>query len=262
MFARRLGITLAAVAAVLGAWVHLSAQADKTAMQPQMFQMVIVSVIPGMGNAYEDFQKTEVIPALKKGGVAARDGYSSGVFGTNNTFAFFRPLTDLSGFDGDSPMVKALGAEGAAALAQKAGKLTAQRRVLLVRTRPDLSYVPNPTAPHSPLAVVSKVGIVQGRRADFEALIKKDVLPAMKKANVKAYTVLEVLNGDDVNTYYSAIGYDTYAAIGKGHPFQIALGEEGARNLETRSAGIVTHLEREIVRYRADLSFNVKAGTN
>ena len=100
-----------------------------------------------------------------------------------------------------------------------------------------------------------------GRRAEFEALIQKEVLPVMQQAKVRSYSVLEVVYGDSAGKYMTAIGYDTYEAIGKGHPFVTVLGEDGARRLDAKFTGIVTHLERFIVRHRPDLSWAPKAGT-
>lgn len=222
----------------------------------------LVTVQPGTGADYVEFQKNEVIPAQKKGGLPGRTAYSSGVFGETGTFAFFTPVTSLAAFDGESPVRKALGAEGAAALGARGAKLTAARRVLLARTRPDLSYNPDPKAAPSPLALVTRVEIAPGKRGEFETLIKKHVVPVMQQANVKSYQMLEVVYGDAGGTYFSAVGYDTYEAIGKGHPFQIVLGEEGAKRLEANFTGVVTRLERFVVRYRADLSFASTPPTN
>jgi hypothetical protein len=164
-------------------------------------------------------------------------------------------------FDEPNPMVKALGEEGAAALAAKGSKLSQTTKRMIVCTRPDLSYRPNPSAAPGPLALITVVDVVPGKRMDFEAFIKKDVLPAMQQAKAKGYSVLEVVYGDSINTYLTAVAYDNYEAIGKGHPFQIALGEDGARKLDARVAGIISHVDRFISRYRPDLSWMAESGT-
>ena len=91
--------------------------------------------------------------------------------------------------------------------------------------------------------------------------MKKDVLAAMQQAKVKSYSVIEIVYGDSAGGYVTAIGYDTYEAIGKGHPFQTALGEDGARKLEAKVTGIVSHIERFISRYRPELSWAPTPGT-
>jgi hypothetical protein len=136
------------------------------------------------------------------------------------------------------------------------GKLSDLQKTMIVRTRPDLSYEPNPSAAPSALALVTIVDVVPGRRGDFDAFVKKDVLPAMQQAKVKSYSVMEIVYGDSINGYITAVGYDNYEAIGKGHPFQTALGEDGARKLDAKVTGIISRVERFISRYRPELSWS------
>jgi hypothetical protein len=239
------------------------AQAPKTsAPQPEWLLVTLVQVNPGSGPEYVALQTNEVMPALKKADGSSRQAWSSGVAGTPGEFVFVSPIKSFAQFDGPSPMVSALGQEGAAALGAKTAKLVQGTKRMIVRTRPDLSYRPNATAPPSPLTLITIVDVVAGRRGDFEALMKKDVLPAMQQAKVKGYNVLEVVYGDSTGAYITGVGYDTYEAIGKGHPFQIALGDEGARKLESKVAGIITRVERFISRYRPELSWTAQPGTN
>lgn len=254
MSARKTVGVVCSFATLIAASVFLAAQAPKPT-GPQLLMASLVTVKPGMGPEYTDIQVKEVIPALKKAGAPGRQVWSSGVFGDAGGFAVFTPVTDMAQFDKSSPLAQALGEQGAAALAAKTAKLVESRRTMLMRTRPDLSYEPNPGGPPAPLALVTGVDVAPGRKGDFEAFIKKEVLPAMQQAKVKSYAVLEVVYGDSINTYFTAIGYDDYASMGKGHPFQIALGDEGARKLEAKVGGIIVHVERFVSRYREDLSF-------
>ena len=239
----------------------LAVAQSQPAGQSQMYTMTLVTVNQGMGPEYVALQKSDVMPAQQKGGARSRTAYSSGVFGEPGTFAFFTPIENFAQFDGQSPMLKALGEQGAAALGAKTAKLTATRRVMLVRSRPDLSYNVNPNAP-APLLLVSEVEVTGGRRADFEGLIKKEVLPIMQQAKVASYSVTEVIYGGTVGTYYTAIGYPNYEAMGKGHPFQVILGDAGTQKLEAKFTGVVTKLQRFVVRYREDLSFKASGTTN
>jgi hypothetical protein len=223
--------------------------------------LTIVSVNPGAAGDYLALQTNEVMPAQKKGGVTGRQAWSSGIAGTQGEFVFLAPIKSFAQFDEQNPMIKGLGEAGAAALGAKTAKLIHSTRRMIVRTRPDLSYHPDAAAAPAPLAIVSLVDVAPGRRAEFEAVVKKDVVSAMQQAKVKGYSVLEVVYGDSASMYITAIGYDNYEAIGKGHPFQIALGEEGARKLELKVAGIVTHIERFISRYRPELSWTTPSGS-
>jgi hypothetical protein len=253
MRARKIAGVVCSSGVLVMAAALLAAQAPKPAAS-QLFMANFVTVKPGMGPEFTTLQVNEIIPAMKKAGGPGRQAWSSGVFSEAGGFAFFAPVADMAQFDKDPPLRQVLGEQGAAALNAKTAQLTESRRTMLVRTRPDLSYEPNPGGAPAALALVTEVDVVPGRKMDFEAFLKKEVLPAMQQAKVKSYSVLEVVYGDSINAYMTAVGYDDYASMGKGHPFQVALGEEGARKLEAKVGGIIAHVSRFVVRYRADLS--------
>jgi hypothetical protein len=221
----------------------------------------IVKINPGAAAQYIDIQTKEVMPAQRKGGGLGRQAWSSGITGPVREYVYISPIASFAQFDKPNPMVTALGQEGAAAVNAKISALSDQMQTMIVRTRPDLSYVPNPGVT-SPLAMITLVDVVPGRRADFEAFIKKDVVPAMQQAKAKSYSVMEVVYGDSINAYVTAVGYDNYEAIGKGHPFQIALGEDGARKLDAKVSGILTRVERFISRHRPELSWSPQSGSD
>jgi hypothetical protein len=204
---------------------------------------------------YENLIKNDVIPAQKQGGLTMRRMYSQGAFGEGAMYATFTPVASLAQFDAPSPVAKALGEEGAAQLLQKSSRMTVSRRTVLIRTRPDLGLPGDMKAEPSPLVLVTELQVAPGRRLEFEAFIKKEVVPVMQQAKVKSYAVLEVVYGDEAGKFITAVPFDSYDAIGKGHPLQIVLGEEGMKRLEAKAAGIITHLQRHIARYRPELSF-------
>ena len=248
---------LAALLVVCAVSTISVAQAPKpAAAESQMLLVSFAKVNPGMGPEYVDLQTKEVIPAQKKAGGPGRQAYSSGIGGPPGEYVYVTPITSFAQFDQPAPLVRALGEQGAAALNAKVAKLAQGMGNMVVRTRPDLSYLPDPKAPPSPLSILTIVEVAPGKRIEFEAFIKKDVVPAMQQGKAKSYWVAEVIYGENTGGYISAVGYDTYEAIGKGHPFVVALGEEGARKLEARAAGIVTKLHRFVSRYRPELSWS------
>ncbi len=82
----------------------------------------------------------------------------------------------------------------------------------------------------------------------------------MRKANLP-FVVWQTILGGDVSSFTTLIFYDSFAEIGKGHPFQRILGAEGERQLTAKAAGIVTHVKRTLVRYVPELSFTAAAPT-
>jgi hypothetical protein len=250
------------VVSVLASYsVLLEAQSPSAgAAQPEWLLVNVVKLNPGVGTEYNDLQMKEVMPAQKKGGGLGRQAWGSGVSGPPRQLVYISPISSFAQFDKPNPMVTALGQEGATALNARVVKLAEPVQTMIVRRRPDLSHNSNPSMP-SPLAIISIVEVVPGKRGEFEAFIKKDVLAAMQQAKAKSYSVLEVVYGDSTNAYITAVGYDTYEAIGKGHPFQVALGEDGARKLDMKVAGMISRVERFISRHRPELSWSAEPAT-
>jgi hypothetical protein len=220
----------------------------------QWLQLTVVGVQPGMSADWRKIEQEEVLPALKKGGSLGREVWTTGVFGVGSEFVIVTPIQSFAQFDGQSPMAKALGPEGASALAGRRAKLETGRRTYALRTRPDLSYVPEPGRVPK-LAMVSIVEIAGGRNADFENLLKADAVPAMKKAQARGYYVSQVVYGGNTQEYITLVAYDTFEEIGKGHPFEIALGEAGVTKLMQKTVGLVTRVDRYISRFVPELSF-------
>ena len=82
--ARLVGVTGVLVAATVSGSLG---QAPKPAVEAsQLLQLTITTVRPGMGAQFTDLQIKETMPAQQKGGEAAREVWSSGVFGEPGRF--------------------------------------------------------------------------------------------------------------------------------------------------------------------------------
>src|SRR5204863_4815888 len=114
------------------------------------------------------------MPTLQKAGVKERTGIAT-VIGPSFQYVFLTPATNFAVRDGDSPIVKALGEDGARTYAQKSRRFIATQRTYVVRLRTDLSYQPDPNAP-LPVAVVSEYTITPGHASDFENYMRNDVM--------------------------------------------------------------------------------------
>jgi hypothetical protein len=227
---------------------------DKTPAS-QWIHLNVIDLEPGAATEWRKIQHEEIVPALKKAETPGREVWTTGAFGIRGQYVMITQIPNFAQFDQEEgAIVRALGQEQRAALGARLAKFEKGRRTYALRTRPDLSYMPDP-ARTPKLALVSMVELANGRQAEFEALVKTDVLPAMKKAQVKGYSVAQVVYGGSTNQVITMVAYDTFEEIGKGHPFEIALGPAGAAKLLQKSAPIVTRLERYISRYVPELSF-------
>jgi hypothetical protein len=169
-------------------------------------------------------------------------------------------MANLAVRDEPGPMVKALGEEGARAYAAKNSRLIAASRSFVIRTRPDLSYAP--MSNESPkLAVLSSLSIAPGRITDYENHVKTDVLPIQKKAQSLGYLVSQTVFGGDGSEFVTLALVNSFADLDKGPAAVRVLGPEGAAKLSAKTAGIISHTERIVIRYDPELSFKVASST-
>jgi hypothetical protein len=260
----RFAPTTAAVTLVLASlWLATSDDPQAQSASSQQRQLLLVTEVhlkPDTAPEWTELQKAEQVPAQKKGGVAWRDTWADGPGGNPYLRGTVVPVSSLAQFDNPAPIVKALGQEGAAAFGAKNRRLVTGSRSRIFATRPDLGFGTRTGVPK--LAILSTVNVINGRAADFEAFLKSDVVPPLKKAGVTYYAVAQVVYGGDTNEYVTLVLANDYAELAKGHPLERALGADGAAKLAQRSGAFVSRLERRIIRYVPELSFAPGAPTS
>jgi hypothetical protein len=254
----RLVLALAAFTAIAAPQPIAAQTPAPDPMKPRLLQLTVVTLRPDMVKAYIDYQKSDVIPALQKGGVKWRDSYRTATFGNLFQVAHVTDVTSLDQYDSPPPVRKALGDEGYAAYQAKLGSMVSSVNTYLIRTRPDLSYMPDPAAPQPKIAILTTVDAANDKIAEFEAFIKSDWIPALKSGGGKLYEVSQVVYGGPITRYFTLVGVDSFADIGKGHPVTRALGEEGVVKLLAKVGAHTSHVERTVIRMDPDLSFAVK----
>lgn len=232
---------------------------NQPAAKRQWYHILESTLKSGVANEYYEFRAKERIPALKKAGYKHQEFWVPAV-GEMGKIYTFEPMDDLNLFD-QSPnrLTKALGEEGARALGKKTSQYLADGgHTWLARSRPDLSWTEQMTAPPK-IAAVSHVKIARGRSADFENYLKNDYLPIVKKSGVLGYSVLTVMYGGDVSEYITLTFFNSFAEMEKNDPFmrstvqRVAGAETAERNFQ-KTIGVIVGLEREIIRFRPDLS--------
>lgn len=111
-----------------------------SATPPAWVIVTTTHVLPGKGGEFADITQKEFLPALKKSGVADSWMFqaSFGAPGTRRTIV--TPIPNWATLDQPNPLVRALGAEAAAALNQKRGALTTGAESVVMRFVPEMSY--------------------------------------------------------------------------------------------------------------------------
>ena len=214
-------MSVAAVSLWLGNMGSAQTPAQKAAQTktegaaaPQLLGVNVVHVKPEMALEWEEFQKKEVMPTLQKGGIQQRDAWRTAI-GEAYEIAFVTPMVNLAARDEPSPIVKALGEEGARAYGAKNRRFIASSRSFVIRTRPDLSYQPTSSEPPK-LAVLSSLSIAPGRITDYENHVKTDVLPIQQQAQSLGYLVSQTIFGGDGSEFVTLTLVNTFADLDKG----------------------------------------------
>lgn len=236
---------------------RVAAQAPSSAQAaPEWYSVMVIKVKPEMIIEYADLQRKEVIPALQKGGVKERAVWQPAVFGPAYEYHVVTPIPGLARYDSPSPFVNALGEEGSRALLAKIRRLVDSSQTFLIRLRADLSNPPTMASAGPPkLALVTFISTAAGRGTDFANVIKSDITPAVRKAQAP-YLVYQTMLGGDSNGFVTVIPVDSFATLTLPTPLVKAMGGEDAhKRMVAKTTGMVTSLERHIMRYNPELSF-------
>jgi len=232
-----------------------SEPAAQAPMAPQWLSVTVVHIKPELVLEYQDFMKNEALPTLQKGGMKSRETWTTAGFGESFEYVYVTPIDNFAQYDGPGPIVKALGEEGARAYGAKVRRFLSSSQTYAVQTRPDLSYMGKMSGPPK-MAVVNWIHIAPGRNVDFENVIKNDIVPALKKADVLGYFVSQTVHGGDVNEYVTLTIVENFAEIGKGSPVIRGMGGQEAFNkFLSKVSGIIAHQERSVMRLVPELSF-------
>ncbi len=243
---------LSATAAVLAFASAISAQPASAPALPAHNMVTIVHVKPDMLTEWIDLQKNEVIPAQKKGDLITRTTYRTR-FGNTYEFAIVIPFEKYATFDGQAPVVRALGAEGAARLGAKLRRCIDGSQTFVSSAVPDLSNSPDGEMPA--IGVYTRVRVAPGRMQEYQNFLKNEVLPLYKKTNTR-YVVNRRGLGANTNdlTQITMVG-GKYADLDAGSPLTRVLGTDGAAKLMAKTAGMATLVE-QVVRVRVpELSY-------
>ena len=235
--------------------------AQTQAPPSRLLALNIYKIKPEMQNAYIELQKSIVIPALQKSGQTWRDAWRTGVLREAYEFAYVSEIQGFERYDSPPPISKALGEAGYADYLAKVRPMIVSQNIYAIRTRPDLSYMADGVA-QPKLAILTTVDVYANKLPDFETYIKTEWVPALKKGGGKSYAVSQVLYGGVGAQYLTLVGIDNYAELGKGHPVNRALGDDGLMKMMAKSGGFAQRIERRMVRLDPDLSFAVKGSAD
>jgi hypothetical protein len=128
-----------------------------------------------------------------------------------------------------------------------------ESRHRVIETAQDGLVLPYSAAPPAMIRVM-RITVKPERVDDFAALMRSDVMPAVKKAGLKFFNISRVAFGAPGHAFSSVAGIGEYATLDAGDPVAKAMGEAGYKAFLAKVRPMVTHYETDLYRYLKDIS--------
>lgn len=151
----------------------------------------------------------------------------------------------------DAPSAVAGNAEIARAMSRINSCIDSSTTVI-TELLPDLSTPQASGAPN--LLRITTVRVRRDKVQEWLSIVKNEMLPAYKKAG-RTLTVRQARFGAQTNEFYLTTRIANWADAGK-NPILDAMGKEAYDRMAAKISAITTLLERDIFRYRADMSWS------
>jgi hypothetical protein len=237
------------------------AQSSAAPPQRNWYSVTLTTVKPDKGGEWREIAKSQTIPMQQKGGIKSRDTWQSGApFGDGNLFGVVTPIDKFATYDTPPLALRVLGDGPGRVYQDKLAAITLSRRTFAVQDRAELSMPPAANAKFV-AAILADVTIVSGHAAQYEAYIKDELLPLLKKDKAVGFVVSRTVFGGNANEYHEVTYLASFADIDRG-PAQSRLLNQAERTAMTaKITPHVEHVERTILRYVPDLSYAPKPGS-
>ena len=231
-----------------------SSASAQTPPAPVRLSIQIVNVKPEALNDWIALQEKETIPALKKIKAAPREAWTTAFFGEAFQFFFSQPLEKFANYDNpQGPMIRALGEAGARAYNDKLRKMIVSQQTIAINVLPESIVPPESYVPK--FMILNFNYAVPGRAADYNAFLRNDLLPVIRKAKPVGYVLSRTLHGGDANEFVTARYIEKMADLDGPNLQQQAIGTEAANKLGAKTDGMIQRTERRVYRYVPNLSF-------
>jgi hypothetical protein len=228
---------------------------------PPAGPLLILSVIDVKPDLFAEFGELQgqTMEAQRKGGLAWRETWNVAQFGMPYRVGVLRPMTSFAELDSQPATVKGAGADQARVINERARRMIVAQQIYALRVRVDLGYGNRNTDPT--LVVLSTITVAPGRNADFEAIVKSDIIPGHKEAGEPYLAASQVVLGGNTNQYLFMTPYADFTALQKGNPVLRGLGPAGFAKFNQKLAGVVTNVDLQVMRFNPALSFRQPAAS-
>ncbi len=233
--------------------VPTTAPAQEASPAPEVapwMEMTLVGVEPGRVDEFLAAQR-ELSALEKEAGVPWRSVSRTAVFGDTYRFLIVKPLAQFARLDRPGRPDPAR-----ASIENRIQRTVTSHTTFALRTTPDLDN-PLPDDREPAVTLVQLVTVVPGRELDYIRVMAEDVLPHFKEADMHHSSGALTLGGDSGYVHFFHVG--NFAALDQGSPLARALGPEGALEITSKLAGVLSRTEQWLVQYLPDTSFRPEA---
>lgn len=224
--------------------------AAQTAPAPVLLQVSRVQVKPDRATEYREIEG-KYTEAYKKGGGTLRAVYQ-GSAGNPYEYMVVTALPNFAAMDGDSVYVKGSTAAAIAALGARRSQCTTSVNVTYERPT-DIGLTDNAAMTSAKVFGVNRYQVRPGMADEFMALMKNEIVPALKKGGVKDFKLRRVEYGGSRELFTSRRAIANFAELDGGSPMEKALGKDGAAALTKKSRALAT-TQYFLYRMRTEIS--------
>lgn len=212
----------------------------------------VVQVVPEKLDEYIELQLEEVNPGLQRAGVPWRSAWRTAEFGQTYQRVFVAPIENLADYDSGGPLARALEPDRLARLIDRLRRCSVSRESYAVRYRADLSIEAEDVGELF-LARVTAVEVAPGRTAEWEAFLE-EYLPQFRGADV-VFGIYQRVFGPGPPIWQIVENHSSFAELNQPSIIARTFGDQ-ASEVAGRYAGVLTSIERTVLRYDAELSYS------
>ena len=242
------------VSAFAAAFLASAVPSFGQAPAPIMLNVAHVRVKPEHLQDFLDLER-QAAGQIKKG--APTDLLRVVYRGTVGNTTDFEVLTRLNKFadrDGENPFNKYSTEQERVMRGARLAQYEENVQVTIDRTLPDLGIAPQGQLVPPTFMHMIRIRVRTGGNEEFAALVKNDLVPGLKKADVKLLLARRTVLGGQ-GDYYFAEGMEKWAELDNPASLSKAMGPEAYKKMEDKLNSLVTLREDTIWRYQPDLSY-------
>jgi hypothetical protein len=247
------------VSALAAAFLASAVSSFGQAPAPTMLNVAHIRIKPEHLQDFLDLER-QVAGQIKKG--APTDLFRvvyRGSVGNTTDFEVLTPLRKFADRDGENPLNKYSTEQERILRGARLAQYEQNVQVTIDRTLPDLGIAPQGQLVPPTYTRIIRLRVRNGGNEEFAALVKNDLVPGLKKEDVKLLLVRQTILGG-VGDYYFAEGMEKWAEMDNPQSLSKAMGPEAYKKMEDKLNSLVTLREDTIWRYQPDLSYYPGAG--